>query len=179
VLLEDECHLVWGDACGMLWGKRNARIEVTMINERQRQTYYGAVNLLTHDFHLKAFPAGKGECTVAYLRWVRNLYPGKRIILLWDGASYHRDSQVKTLLAEVNDGLDEQDWQLICLPFAPNAPDQNPVEDIGLQGKTHLRQNFAQNKTFAAVKKCFAHFLHHLRFDSVKFAWYTPDPQIA
>jgi hypothetical protein len=33
----------------MLWGKRNARIEVTMINERQRQTYYGAVNLLTHD----------------------------------------------------------------------------------------------------------------------------------
>jgi transposase len=178
-LLEDECHLVWGDAWGMVWGKRNAKIEVIMTNERQRQTYYGAVNLLTHEFHLKAFPAGQGECTVAYLRWVRNRYPGKRIILLWDGASYHRGSQVKALLAEVNQGLDEKDWALICLPFAPNAPDQNPVEDIWLQGKTHLRKDFAHNKTFAAVKKCFAHFLHHLRFDSVKFAWYTPDPQIA
>jgi transposase len=178
-LLEDECHLVWGDACGMVWGKRNAKIEVLMTNERQRQTYYGAVNLLTHEFHLKAFPAGKGEYTVAYLRWVRNRYPGKRIILVWDGASYHRGSQVKTLLAEVNAGLDEKEWALICLPFAPNAPDQNPVEDIWLQGKTDLRKDFAHNKTFAAVKKCFAHFLHPLRFDSVKFAWYTPDPQIA
>ena len=24
VLVEDECHLVWGDVCGMVWGKRNS-----------------------------------------------------------------------------------------------------------------------------------------------------------
>jgi transposase len=178
VLLEDECHLLWGDACGMVWGQRKARIEVSLTNERDRQTYYGAVNLLTHDFHLTEFPAGKGECTVAYVRWIRTLYPDKQIILLWDGASYQRDAQVKALLTEVNDGLEEKDWQLLCLLFAPNAPDQNPVEDIWLQGKNHLRKNFAQNKTFAAVKKCFFHFLHQFRLDSVKFPWYTPDPQI-
>ena len=176
--MEDECHLLWGDACGMVWGQRNASLEVTMTNERERQTYYGAVNLVTHEFHLKEFPAGKGACTVAYLRWIRDLYPGQQIILLWDGASYHRDVQVKALLAEVNDGLPEKDWQLLCLLFAPNAPDQNPVEDIWLQGKTHLRKNFAQNKTFAAVKKCFFQFLNHFRLDSVKFAWYFPPPQI-
>jgi len=149
-----------------------------MTNERERQTYYGAVNLLTHEFHLKAFSAGKGECTVAYLRWLRHTYPGQRIILLWDGASYHRDVQVRTLLAEVNTGCDEKDWQLICLPFAPNAPDPNPVEDIWLQGKNYLRKQFARNKTFAAVKKCFFQFLDHFHFDSVKFAWYWPDLQI-
>ena len=178
MLLEDECHLLWGDACGMVWGQRNARIEVSLTHERERQTYYGAVNLLTHEFHLKEFPAGKGDCTVAYVRWLRDLYPAKQIILLWDGASYHRDAQVRALLTEVNDGLEEKDWQLLCLLFAPNAPDQNPVEDIWLQGKNYLRKNFAQNKTFAAVKKCFFQFLHHFRLDSVKFAWYTPDPQI-
>jgi transposase len=177
-LLEDECHLLWGDALGMVWGKRNCPIEVPMTNERERQTYYGAVNLLTHEFHLKAFSAGKGECTVAYLRWLRDTYPGQRIILLWDGASYHRDVQVRTLLAEVNAGGDEKDWQLICLPFAPNAPDQNPVEDIWLQGKNYLRKQFARNKTFAAVKKCFFQFLDHFHFDSAKFAWYCPDLQI-
>lgn len=161
----------------MVWGKRNRPIEVFMTNQRERQTYYGAVNLFTHEFHLKALAAGKGECTVAYLHWLRERHPGKRIILLWDGASYHRDSQVRALLAQVNAGLDENDWQLICLPFAPNAPDQNPVEDIWLQGKNYLRKQFAQNKTFAAVKACFFQFLDHFRFDSAKFAWYCPDPQ--
>jgi transposase len=162
----------------MVWGKRNGPIEVPMTNERERQTYYGAVNLLTHEFHLKAFSAGKGEWTVAYLRWLRNCYPGQRIIRLWDGASYHRDVQVRTLLAEVNEGLDEHDWPISCLPCAPNAPDQNPVEDIWLQAKHYLRQHFAQNKTFAAVKKCFFQFLDQFHFDSAKFAWYCPDLQI-
>src|SRR5438128_971294 len=112
----------------MVWGQRNTNIEVPMTNERERQTYYGAVNLLTHQFHLQAFPAGKGEHTVAYLRWVRQLYPDKHIILLWDGASYHRDTQVKALLQELNAGREEKDWSLTCIAFAPNAPDQNPVE---------------------------------------------------
>ena len=113
---------------------------------------------------------------MAYLRWVQNLDAGKKIILLWDGASYHRHTQVKALLTEWNDGKQEQDWTLLCLSFAPNAPQPNPVEDIGLQGKNHLRKNFAPHKTFAALKKCFAHFLLQFRLDSVKFAWYTPDP---
>jgi hypothetical protein len=38
VLLEDESHLLWGDVCGMVWGKRNAAIEVAMTNVRERQT---------------------------------------------------------------------------------------------------------------------------------------------
>ncbi len=52
VLLEDECHLLWGDVCGMVWGKRNVPIVVPMTNERQRQTYYGALTLLTRELHL-------------------------------------------------------------------------------------------------------------------------------
>lgn len=44
VLLEDECHLLWGDCLGYVWGKRGEAIEVWMLNEKERQTYYGAVN---------------------------------------------------------------------------------------------------------------------------------------
>jgi hypothetical protein len=40
-----------------------------MTNERERQTYYGALNLLTQDFHLHEAPAGNGINTVAYLQW--------------------------------------------------------------------------------------------------------------
>jgi transposase len=179
VLLEDECHLVWGDACGMVWGKRNATIEVPMTNERQRQTYYGAVNLFTQTFHLKAFPAGNGESTVAYLRWLRERYPSKKIILRWDGASYHHDGQGKAYLTEINGDTDEAVWAILCIAFAPNAPDQNPVEDIWLQGKHYLRKCFAQNKTFAAVKNCFFQFLDCFQFNSLNFSWYTPIPQLS
>jgi len=44
VFFVDECHLLWGDLCGYVWGKTDERIEVPIINERSKQTYYGAVN---------------------------------------------------------------------------------------------------------------------------------------
>lgn len=136
---------------------------------------YGTLNLLTHEILVQAFPAGKGEYTVDFLRGLRDHYGGKPIILLWDGATYHRDAQVKDLLTEVNADLPEADWQLTCLRFAPNAPEQNPIEDVWLQAKNFLRKHFAQNKTFAQVKACFADFLNQLNFDSVKFLWYLPN----
>jgi len=38
VFAEDECHLVWGDTIGFVWGQRNERTEVPIINAKQRQT---------------------------------------------------------------------------------------------------------------------------------------------
>jgi transposase len=164
--------------CGYVWGQGNTALTVPMTNERERQTYYGTVNLISHEIVVQAFPAGKGTHTVDFLRRLRDHYDGKPIILLWDGATYHRDVHVKALLTELNADLPESDWQLTCLRFAPNAPEQNPIEDIWLQAKNFLRKHFAQNKTFAQVKGCFTDFLHQLTFDSAKFDWYLPNPQI-
>jgi transposase len=75
-------------------------------------------------------------------------------------------------LAQENAGLPEAEWKITCVCFAPNAPEQNPVEDVWLKGKTHLRKQFALNKTFAHVKACFFSFLNALRFTSTKFRWY-------
>ena len=174
ILLEDECHLLWGDCLGYVWGKRGEAIEVLMTNERERQTYYGTVNLASRAFHLHAFSGGNGENTVAYLNWLMTIYADKKLLLLWDGATYHRDAQCQAFLAKVNQGREEKDWLVTCLPFAPNAPEQNPVEDIWLAGKNHLRKKFAENKTFAAVKASFAGFLKNFLLDSVKFDWYAP-----
>ena len=46
VLLLDECHLMWGDLSGYVWGKTAQEITVPVINERDKQTYYGAVDYL-------------------------------------------------------------------------------------------------------------------------------------
>lgn len=34
VFFQDECHLLWGDLCGYVWGKTDERIEVPIVNER-------------------------------------------------------------------------------------------------------------------------------------------------
>ena len=178
VLLEDECHLVWGNVCGLAWGKRNTPIVVPMTNARERQTYYGALNFLTQDFHLYEAATGNGVNTVAYLQWCQTLYPDKPLVLLWDGASYHRGEEMQKFLAQENAGLAEADWKITCMRFAPNAPEQNPVEDVWLKGKTYLRKQFALNKTFAQVKRCFSSFLKSLRLTSTKFSWYWPTEQV-
>jgi transposase len=178
LLGEDECHLLWGDVCGYVWGKCGERIEVVMTNQRERQTYYGAINFLTREFHLQHYSSGNAENTIAYLKWLLAIYQGKKLLLLWDGATYHRDSKLKEFLAEVNKRREEKDWLVTLLPFAPNAPEQNPVEDIWLAGKNQLRRQFAKNKTFAQVKESFGSFLKTFLLKSIKFQWYAPQLQI-
>ena len=36
VLFEDECHLLWGDVCGMAWGVRNEPMAVPIGNQKAR-----------------------------------------------------------------------------------------------------------------------------------------------
>ncbi|MDO9152990.1 MAG: hypothetical protein Q7U47_04665, partial [Paludibacter sp.] len=63
-------------------------------------------------------------------------------------------------------------WQITCELFAPNAPEQNPVEDIWLQGKNFLRKNFVENNTFSKVKKAFLSFLQNRNFNFKKLIMY-------
>lgn len=178
VLFEDECHLLWGDVCGRAWGKRNQAIAVPIPNAKERQTYYGAVNYMTRQVHLQPFSAGNGANTVTYVNWLRQVYPEARLWIIWDGATYYRYAQMRAYLTELNAGLPEEHWCVTCTLLASNAPQQNPVEDIWLKGKTWLRQCFAHNKTFEQVKACFVEYLQDRVFSSAKFDWYTPNLQI-
>ena len=47
-----------------------------------------------------------------------------------DGASYHCSQEVKDYLALTNYELDKLSWEITCIHFEPNAPKQNPIEDI-------------------------------------------------
>lgn len=50
--LIDECHLMWGDLNGYVWGTSDQEISVPVVNEREKQTYYGAVDYLEGDLLL-------------------------------------------------------------------------------------------------------------------------------
>ena len=57
VLFLDECHLLWGDVCGYVWGPRQQRVEVPVRSEKQRQTYFGALDYLTKQMLVQAYDA--------------------------------------------------------------------------------------------------------------------------
>lgn len=173
VLLEDECHLLWGDTLGYIWGRRNTAVTVPIKNEKARQTYYGAINYATHDFHVCPLSAGNSVNTVTFVTYLQSLYPYAKLLLIWDGASYHRYAEMQTYLQQVNQGLEKHEWQITCELFAPNAPEQNPVEDIWLKGKNFLRTYFYQHHTFAQVKQAFLHFLQTTKFDFPKLQLYA------
>lgn len=154
-----------------LWlcvGKTNERIEVPISNERQKQTYYGALNLYTQEFFIKALDKGNSQSTIAFLQALLAEYPQTRIAVIWDGASYHRSHAVKDYLALVNQGLDETEWKISCLRFAPNDPRQNPVEDVWLQAKRFIREFYHLCQSFSTVKWLFELVTHHQTFDFPK-----------
>ena len=177
VFAEDECHLVWDDTIGSVWGRRNERTEVPIVNAKQRQTYYGVMNLANQEVIVTPCERGNGKNTIAFLKYLQALYPNKKLIIIWDGASYHDSHEIQAYLSQVNQDLEEKDWKVTCLLFAPHAPDQNPVEDVWLQGKTFLRRHFYENKNFNQVKQSFLNFINKKVFNFGKAGWYLEIPQ--
>jgi transposase len=172
VLFIDECHLLNGDICGYVWGQTQIRIEIPIKNEKDRQTYFGALNYQTKEFTIEAYPSGNGESTVKFVKSLQRKYPNQKIVLIWDGASYHRFGEFREYLTEVNQVKSPDNLEVTCILFAPNAPQQNPVEDIWLQAKNFLRKYWYLCRSFWAVKKLFELFYDSSKFDFPKIHQY-------
>ena len=46
----DECHLLWVYFLSYTWGRKDKQIEISLKNEREIQTYYGAYYYQTKEF---------------------------------------------------------------------------------------------------------------------------------
>lgn len=174
VFFVDECHLLGDDVCGYVWGKTDIRIEIPIKNTKNRQTYFGALDYQTHEFIVREYPAGNSSNTIQFIKYLRSQYPGKRIALIWDGAAYHKSNEVKAFLTTSNQKCEPGQWPITCILFAPNAPEQNPVEDVWLQAKNFVRKYWHMCKSFLIIKWLFKFFTSHQRFDFPKLHQYVP-----
>jgi transposase len=174
VLYIDQCHLLWDDARGYVWGPRAQRIEIPMTNFRERQTYYGAIEPLSGDAIVVPTETANGYWTTIFVEYLRQQYPGKRLILLWDGASYHRGVEMQEYLEAVNLNRPRDEWWVTCIIFAPNAPDQNPIEDVWLKAKQYVRKHWRECPNFEMVMHMFEEALNTLSFRFEKLRMYFP-----
>ena len=61
-------------------------------------------------------------------------YPGKKIVVVWDNASYHSSKELNMKLEEIED---LKRIQFIYLP--PYGPDKNPIEHVWNEAARRLR----------------------------------------
>ncbi|RUR72351.1 hypothetical protein PCC6912_63290 [Chlorogloeopsis fritschii PCC 6912] len=172
VLLLDECHLLWGDTIGYVWGRTDQEITIPIINERDKQTYYGAVDDLDKKLFLKTYDTANSKNTIDYLSYLLKESPNQKLLILWDGASYHRSKEIQNFLASINQGLPQEQWKIHVHRFAPNCPSQNPIEDIWLQAKTWVRRFCALIPTFSHLKWMFEWFIKNTTFDFISLQMY-------
>jgi len=92
--------------------------------------------------------------------------------VICDGASYHGSHEFQRYLSQVNQDLDSEDWQITCLKFAPNAPEQAPVENIWLQTKNFVRKFHHFCHSFKSVKWLFEFFADDQVFEFPKIHKY-------
>jgi len=149
-------------------------VELPIVNQRERQTYYGALDAFFGQFVLNPYPTGNSENTVRFIRDLQGRCSGERLLLIWDGASYHRQGAMLDFLHQVNGGLPPEKWPVTCLQLAPHAPEENPVEDIWLMAKTYVRQHYYLQSTFGQVNDLFVEAIETQRyFDFPKLNDYT------
>jgi transposase len=106
------------------------------MNEKNRQTYYGALNLCEPDLIISEYKKGDGEYTVDFVNKLIQKNPTQKILIFWDGAAYHQGKLMQEFLSKTNTGLEKKDWQVTCHLFAPYAPEENPIESVWLQVKS-------------------------------------------
>lgn len=172
VFMVDECHLLWGDICGYVWGKTSERVSIPVVNARYKQTYFGALDYKTKEFITYASEKGDSQNTINFLEYLRSQRPLSKLLIIWDGASYHRSQQIQDYLDSLNRELQKEQWLLTCFRFAPNAPQQNPVEDIWLQAKRLIREFYFFCHSFTVVKALFEISIHCQIFDFPKLNEY-------
>ena len=172
VFMVDECHLLWGDICGYIWGQMSERILIPVVNARDKQTYFGALDYKTKEFLTHTANKGDSENTINFLDYLRSQRPGAKLLIIWDGASYHRSQKIKDYLDSLNADLEKEEWVITCERFAPHAPQQNPVEDIWLQGKRLIREFYFLCHSFSVVKALFELSVHGQIFNFPKLHEY-------
>jgi hypothetical protein len=140
----EQCHLVWRDVYGYVWGKTKIRVKVPMTNQKERHTYFGPLNYQTKQFFVRDDGTGNSENTVLFVKYLQSLNIGARILIFWDGQVII-NMERRNYLSLVNQDLEISEWSIMYELFAPNALLAKPCRRY-----LASRQNSSQ-KTLASL----------------------------
>ena len=120
------------------WSKKGVRPCVPCHHIREYMYAYGAVEPKTGENYFLILPRCNTICMNMFLENLSRSYCDDVIVLVCDGASWHKSKTLKI----------PQNIFLIGIP--PYTPEMNPIEQIWREIRT---QGFKFEKEFAAVRK--------------------------
>lgn len=139
ILVEDECRIQREANAKQVWYPKGKQPEIRVDQKREGKSYYGALNVTTGKCHLMEFERQISTNTVQFLKGLEKAYKGKKVLLLWDGAPWHR-GEVKQYLKQKH-----KKFQLHIEYFPPYWPKLNPQERVWKEAKQHTCHNNEQN----------------------------------
>jgi transposase len=135
VLVADECLVKKESDLTSIWYPKGNYPEVRVSQEKEQQSFYGVTDLRSGKCHLRLFDRQTSHNTVSVLQSLEDIYKEKKVLLLWDGAPWHR-GEVKQYLKQKS-----KHWQLRIEYFPPYWPKLNPQERIWKEVKQHTTHN--------------------------------------
>jgi putative transposase len=119
------------------WCFPGHRPDVPCHHIREYRYAYGAVEPLTGESFFLVLPYCNTDCMTVFLRELSTTYPDDRILLVCDGAAWHKANAL---------GI-PNNIRLLYLP--PATPEMNPIEQIWKE----IRKRGFRNEIFRSLDK--------------------------
>ena len=134
VLYEDEMTSQLTPTLTRMWYPRNIQPEPGMwVGTTQKTHVFGALNAKDGRFISMQADWINASSFIRFLGRVKNVYRGKKIIMILDNARWHKAKKVSLVLGELGIGL-------FFLP--PYCPMMNPVEKVWKQYRKGVTHNY-------------------------------------
>lgn len=159
IFTADETRITWEAEIRRAWLKRNAKTVLKVHRDNQYQNFFGVLNLKNQRAHTFRLDWQNQETMIDSLKKLTDLYPNKRICILWDNARWHK---AKDLRKELHKGQSLERVHLINFP--PYAPDVNPQERVWKYGKDQISNDNVAD-TFQQTIEMFERSIRSATFD--------------
>lgn len=142
----DEVHIHQDMENGYTWSPVGEATWVASTSPglSARINWYGAYNFTEGSCFLWHEGKCNGENTIQFLhhlaQWLAETT--RQVVLIWDGASYHRAHKVQTAAQQLG---------FTCLPLPSYSPDLNPIEGLW----KWLRQDVTQLHCYDSLRTLF------------------------
>jgi len=159
LLYVDEAHIHREMDLGYSWstvGKRDWRVS-DCPSLSDRANWYGAYDFSRGRCMIWQDEKCNGDKTLLFLhqlkKWVGEV--DCPVVIVWDGAFYHRDKRVQALATELN---------FILRPLPGYSPDLNPIEGLWHWMREEVTKDFCHSSVQALMEACLA-FIDRINLD--------------